>query len=132
MITNYTSYIRKFSILVVIFLTTLSAFAQMNYNTAATLSKNSTVIESSNTILMMDQGVGSLENGIAEIKLNQAIAELIDGDRIEDMVTLSIQLEGESNGVYVTKKSENSFIITELLEGRSNVKFSYEIIIKDI
>ena len=71
MITNYTSYIRKFSILVVIFLTTLSAFAQMNYNTAATLSKNSTVIESSNTILMMDQGVGSLENGIAEIKLNQ-------------------------------------------------------------
>lgn len=132
MITNYTSYIRKFSILVIIFLTTLSAFAQMNYNTAATLSKNSTVIESSNNILMMDQGVGSLENGIAEIKLNQAIAELIDGERIEDMVTLSIQLEGESNGVYVTKKSENSFIITELSEGRSNVKFSYEIIIKDI
>ena len=39
-----------------------------------------------------------------------------------------VQLEGQSNGVYVTNKSQNGFDVVELNNGNSNVNFSWTVI----
>ena len=39
-----------------------------------------------------------------------------------------IQLEGDCNGVYVTQKSAEGFMVKELQNGNSNVSFSWHIV----
>ena len=39
-----------------------------------------------------------------------------------------VQLEGDCNGVYVTEKSTEGFIVKELQNGNSNVAFSWQLI----
>ena len=82
-------------------------------------------------LLFSENGQGKLVNGRAEIKIDPEIANQIDGLRIEEMITVSIQLEGNSNGVYISKKDKNTFVITELENGISNAPFSYQFIVKD-
>ncbi|MDC8003281.1 hypothetical protein POV27_04420 [Aureisphaera galaxeae] len=125
--------LRNFAFLAAILLVSVEGHAQMDYETAEAVTGFTTVTEpSADDEIIREVGVGTLENGFAEIQINPAIADLIDGDRIEDLVTISIQLEGESNGIYISKKNKHSFQITELLEGTSNATFSYELIVKDL
>ena len=130
---NYFSLLRKISLVTGILLVSVAGHAQMNYETAETVTGFATVSETSDDgILIRESGVGKLENGFAEIQINPEIVDLIDGDRIEDMVKISIQLDGESNGIYVSKKSKHSFKISELEGGNSNAKFTYKLIVKDL
>mmetsp|Transcript_17600 Transcript_17600/g.43250 ORF Transcript_17600/g.43250 Transcript_17600/m.43250 type:complete len:134 (+) Transcript_17600:8-409(+) len=130
---NYFSTLKKLTIAAGILVVTVAGHAQMDYAVAESTTGFATTTETSDDdILIREEGVGKLENGFAEIRINPAIADLIDGDRIEDMVKVSIQLDGKSNGVYITKKNRNSFIISELMDGKSNAKFTYELIVKDL
>ncbi len=130
---NYFSILKKLTLAAGILFVTVTGHAQMDYAMAESTTGFATTTETSeDDILIREVGVGKLENGTAEIRINPTIADLIDGDRIEDMVKVSIQLDGKSNGVYVVKKNKHSFLISELQKGKSNARFTYELIVKDL
>jgi len=78
-------------------------------------------------ILFQDYGEGQLVNGKAHIKIDPILAKNITVDK-EHPLRVFIQLEGESNGVYVTNKTAEGFDVVELNNGRSNVKFTWFIV----
>jgi hypothetical protein len=104
-----------------------TVFAQMDFETA----KRTTDFTETKTTLFSDEGVGQLKNGSALIFIHPDIAEQLDVKRIAEMITVSIQLYGKSNGVYVSRKTKNAFEITELQNGDSNVVFSYKFVVQD-
>lgn len=112
--------------------------AQLEFEVAKTIvgfdSSTDTTFETSPLkapLLFSKNGQEKLINGRAEIKIDPEILNQIDGIRIEEMITISIQLEGKSNGVYISKKDKNTFVITELQNGVSNAFFSYKFIVKN-
>lgn len=78
-------------------------------------------------VLFEDYGTGQLSNGTVKIDIDPVFSKNIF---IDDMHPLKvfIQLEGDCNGVFVTNKTKNSFIVKELNGGKSNVKFSWHIV----
>ncbi len=74
-----------------------------------------------------DYGSGQLRNGKAQILFDDQLKNVIDTSNPETF-KIFIQLEGDCNGVYVSNKSENGFEVTELQNGRSDVKFSYTLV----
>ena len=76
-------------------------------------------------VLFQDFGESQLVNGKATIKLEEILSKNISEKK---PVKVFIQLEGDCNGVYVTNKSNKGFTVTELNNGRSNTKFSWQII----
>ena len=109
------------------------AQAQMDFNVVTTITGNDTVTEMAvydRPVLFADKGTGKLNDGSAEILISPDIADRIDGKRIKDMITLYVQMEGKSNGIYVSKKNKNTFVITELQNGRSNTDFYYKFIVQ--
>lgn len=111
--------------------------AQMDLETANVMiayeadeSKNLADPANDEFILFKEIGKGQLINGRAEIKIDPKIAQQIEGKRINDLVTIAIQMEGKSNGVYVSKKNKQTFILTELESGASNARFSYKVIVQ--
>jgi hypothetical protein len=66
------------------------------------------------------QGTGNLENGSTFIKFDQPRDDF-------DNLLINIQLEGDCNGLYISKKSREGFEVRELQKGKSNVKFSWRI-----
>ncbi|MBX2829327.1 MAG: hypothetical protein KTR22_14265 [Flavobacteriaceae bacterium] len=129
---NYLSKFKNLILLAGILLVSVAGHAQMEYASAEMPTDYTTEASSDDDVIMKEMGTGHLENGMAIIQINPAIAALIDGNRIDDMVKISIQLEGNSNGIYVSKKTKDAFVISELQEGRSNAKFSYELVVKDL
>jgi len=134
MINKYPATLRKSTLLCSFLLITIFAQAQMELERVETIIDSKEVVitktvRTSNTapIIFRDNGTGSLINGTAEIEISPEIAKLIDGQKIEDMVQLSIQMEGNSNGIYISTKNKNTFVITELDNGASNTPFSYNI-----
>ncbi len=65
-------------------------------------------------------GKGQLQKGTTFIKLHKP------QDNFEDLL-ISIQLEGDCNGVYISKKTRDGFEVKELKKGKSNVKFSWSV-----
>ncbi|MCA0366095.1 MAG: hypothetical protein LCH67_18805 [Bacteroidetes bacterium] len=65
-------------------------------------------------------GKGQLRNGTTFLNFHKPL------DDFEDLV-ISIQLEGDCNGVYISKKSKEGFEVKELKKGKSNVKFSWSL-----
>ena len=82
--------------------------------------------ENEELVLFKESGKGQLQNGSAEIKIDPEIAEKIEGKKINDLVTVTIQMEGKSNGVYVSRKNRDTFVLTEMDSGNSNSYFSYK------
>ena len=76
-------------------------------------------------VLFQDFGEGQLVNGKATIILDDILSKSISDQK---PVKVFIQLEGDCNGVYVTKKSNKGFTVVELNKGKSNIKFSWQII----
>jgi hypothetical protein len=75
-------------------------------------------------ILFQDYGQGELINGRAHIELDPIFSRnIVIND--EHPLRVFIQLEGDCNGVYVTKKTKNGFDVIELQNGKSNVKFTW-------
>lgn len=118
---------RYLALLVILTLSGPFVFAQMDYETA----KGTTGFTDSRTVLFSDEGIGQLKNGSALIFIHPEITKQLDKKRIEEMITVSIQLRGKSNGVYVSRKTKNAFEITELQNGNSNVAFSYKFVVQD-
>lgn len=115
---------RYLALLVILTLSGPFVFAQMDYETANGFTD-------SRTVLFSDEGIGQLKNGSALIFIHPEITKQLDKKRIEEMITVSIQLRGKSNGVYVSRKTKNAFEITELQNGNSNVAFSYKFVVQD-
>ena len=66
------------------------------------------------------QGKSQLQNGRAFIKFDNPI------DNFEDLI-INIQLEGDCNGVYISKKNREGFEVKELQKGKSSVKFKWSL-----
>ena len=65
-------------------------------------------------------GIGQLISGTTFIKFDKNI------ENPDDLI-IQLQLEGESNGLYISKKTKEGFEVRELQKGKSNVKFNYSI-----
>jgi hypothetical protein len=78
-------------------------------------------------MLFQDYGVGKLVNGKAQIKIDPILAKNIVINE-KHPLKVFIQLEGDCNGVYVTNKTQEGFVVKELQNGNSNVSFSYQIV----
>lgn len=74
-----------------------------------------------------DYGTATLTNGRARVNLDPILSKIIKVDQSHPL-KIFIQLEGESNGVYVTNKSASGFDVVELNNGNSNIPFSYSLI----
>ena len=134
MIKKYPATLCKLILLCSFLLTTIIAQAQMKIDVvqevvnAKKLPITKPIRTTNNApIIFSDNGTGVLVNGSAEIEISPEIINKIDGEKIGEMIKLSIQMEGESNGIYISKKNRNTFIITELLNGSSSATFSYKI-----
>ncbi|PHS03693.1 MAG: hypothetical protein COA88_15235 [Kordia sp.] len=78
-------------------------------------------------VLFVDYGTGKLINGKIHIKLDKILARSLKIDK-EHPLKVFIQLEGNCKGVYVTNKSSHGFDVNELMNGTSNVDFSWHIV----
>ena len=78
-------------------------------------------------ITLQDSGNATLVNGQASITIDPVISKNIAVNK-KHPLKVFIQLEGNCNGVYVTEKSKNGFIVKELNHGNSNTSFSWFII----
>ena len=78
-------------------------------------------------VLFEDYGIGQLSNGAAYIDIDANFTNniIVDADH---PLKVFIQLEGDCNGVYVTQKSAEGFMVKELQNGNSNVSFSWHIV----
>ena len=78
-------------------------------------------------VLFEDYGTGRLSGGRAHVTLDPIYsANVTVNDR--HPLRVFIQLEGESNGVYVTNKSAGGFDVIELAKGTSDVPFSWHVV----
>ncbi|MBW2938827.1 hypothetical protein KXJ69_11960 [Aureisphaera sp. CAU 1614] len=78
-------------------------------------------------VLFEDYGIGQLSNGAAFIDIDPNFTNNIIVDT-DHPLKVFIQLEGDCNGVYVTQKSAEGFMVKELQNGNSNVSFSWHIV----
>ena len=78
-------------------------------------------------ILFEDYGVGQLSNGSVYVKIDPLFAKSIHVSE-KHPLKVFIQLEGECNGVFVTDKTANGFLVKELNGGTSNTPFSYHLV----
>ena len=78
-------------------------------------------------VLFEDYGIGQLSNGTSYIDIDPNFTNniIVDADH---PLKVFIQLEGNCNGVYVTQKSAEGFMVKELQNGNSNVSFSWHIV----
>jgi hypothetical protein len=65
-------------------------------------------------------GKSNLENGSTFIKFDQPRDDF-------DKLLINLQLEGDCNGLYISRKTREGFEVRELQKGKSNVKFSWKI-----
>ena len=77
--------------------------------------------------LFMDFGTAQLTNGQTHVALDPNFSKNIVVNA-EHPLRVFIQLEGDCNGVYVTSKSSEGFDVKELMNGQSNVKFSWQVV----
>ncbi|MEZ4778906.1 MAG: hypothetical protein R2786_05925 [Flavobacteriaceae bacterium] len=78
-------------------------------------------------VLFEDYGIGTLIQGSALIKIDPNFSNNIIVDE-KHPLKVFIQLEGDCNGVYVTQKTSEGFLVKELQNGNSNVSFSWHIV----
>ncbi|MCB0456121.1 MAG: hypothetical protein R2776_00315 [Flavobacteriaceae bacterium] len=78
-------------------------------------------------VLFEDYGIGTLSQGSTFIKIDPNFSNNIIVDE-KHPLKVFIQLEGDCNGVYVTQKTSEGFLVKELQNGNSNVSFSWHIV----
>ncbi|AIJ38207.1 hypothetical protein [Flavobacterium psychrophilum] len=78
-------------------------------------------------VLFEDYGIGKLNDGEVYIILDEILANSLKVDN-KHPLKVFIQLEGDSNGVFVSEKSINGFKVKEVNNGKSNISFSWHIV----
>lgn len=87
-----------------------TAWQRMNSTvSSARIASNSSDVQS---------GIGQIANGTTFIKFESP------QENPENLI-ISIQAEGDCNGLYISEKTKDGFWVKELQKGKSNVKFSY-------
>jgi hypothetical protein len=76
-----------------------------------------------------DFGEGQLVNGRGYVRLDPALADLIDN---RNAYHVFLTPEGDSKGLYVTQKTPSGFVVRESSGGRSTVAFEYRILAKPL
>lgn len=76
---------------------------------------------------MEDTGEGQLVNGVANVALDPAFANVMD-QRANYLVFVTP--EGDCNGLYIAGKSSARFTVRELRSGHSSLAFEYRIVAK--
>jgi hypothetical protein len=76
-----------------------------------------------------DFGEGQLVNGRGYVRLDPALADLIDN---RNAYHVFLTPEGDSKGLYVTQKSPAGFLVRESSGGRSTLAFEYRILAKPL
>jgi hypothetical protein len=76
-----------------------------------------------------DTGEAQLVNGSSYVRIDPGFASTIDKNAAYSVL---ITPEGETNGVYVTSKSPQGFVVRENHSGRSTVGFAYRIVAKPV
>jgi hypothetical protein len=76
-----------------------------------------------------DFGEGQLVNGRGYVRLDPALADVIDG---RSTYYVFITPEGDSDGLYVTQKSLAGFTVRESRGGHSTLAFQYRILAKPV
>jgi hypothetical protein len=76
---------------------------------------------------MEDFGSGELQNGVAVVKIDPAFAETVTAD---GSYHVFITPNGDSKGLYVIKKTADSFEVRESGGGTSSLAFDYRIVAK--
>jgi hypothetical protein len=74
-----------------------------------------------------DTGEAQMVSGISFVRIDPGFAAAIDKNAT---YTVLITPEGDTNGVYVTSKSLQGFVVRENRNGRSTVGFGYRIVAK--
>jgi len=108
---------------------TTTVFSQMDYKTSLEVVPLEN--ESEELLVFSETGTAKLHKGEATIEINSEIQKLLQkGARIDEILNISLQLEEESNGIYMGDIKNNTFIVKELNKGTSNATFSYKITLK--
>ena len=76
-----------------------------------------------------DFGEAILKDGYAYVRIDVAFANVID--RTADYLVF-ITPEGDSRGLYVTRKTAEGFVVRENMGGHSSLAFSYRILAKPL
>jgi hypothetical protein len=71
-----------------------------------------------------DFGRARLVRGVARVRIDRGFAAVISGNDYSVFITL----EGDCCGVYVSRRSKDTFEVRELQGGRSSVRFAYRIV----
>lgn len=78
-------------------------------------------------IVFQDYGIGELVDGFARVTIDPNLAININVSESHPLKVF-ITPEGDCHGVYVTNKSANGFDVVELMGGKSNISFSWQIV----
>ena len=78
-------------------------------------------------VLFQDFGSGELVNGSAHITLDKLLARNIKVDA-KHPLKIFIQPEGDCRGMYVYNKTPGGFDVKELMNGQSNISFTWQIV----
>jgi hypothetical protein len=70
-------------------------------------------------------GSGTLENGVANILFDRVTRDIIDPS---EPLKVSVTLTGPANGIYVSEKDGDGFVVEELQEGESSATFDWVVI----
>ena len=73
-----------------------------------------------------DFGIGELVNGLATIQLDAEFTMLIQNNNYHVFLTP----EGDSKGLFISKKTPTNFEVQEQQEGNNNLSFSYRVVAK--
>jgi hypothetical protein len=76
-----------------------------------------------------DFGEGQLVNGRGYVRLDPALADVIDNSHAYHVF---LTPEGDSKGLYVTEKTPAGFVVRESSGGRSTLSFEYRILAKPV
>ena len=85
--------------------------------------------EEATEVWFIERGAGQLVNGVAQILLDPQFSAAITVGKGSPM-RVQVTLTGDCNGVFVTGKSANGFTVKELMNGKSNATFDWEIACK--
>jgi hypothetical protein len=97
-----------------------TAWQRLSANLPVSMSANARISNSEILGNSSIRGKNQLNKGSVFVKFDQP------QDNFENSL-INIQLEGDCNGVYISKKTREGFEVKELHKGKSNVKFSWEI-----
>lgn len=73
-----------------------------------------------------DFGIGELDRGTATVHLDQDFSMMVNTDSYHVFLTP----EGDSNGLYISKKTPTSFEVREQQGGSNSLNFSYRVVAK--